>query len=329
MKKLLIAVIAILVSTDISAYCGPFKELCCVTTPVKCHEKYENLCYKEPCSPMCGWFIDAEFLYWNINQRGLTYGPSIVREILVDSVITTEFSKITEKQISSQWQPGFRIGVGNERAWNSWDVEIYWTNINSSTTSRIDDNNSLKWDFNFNTIEGYFIRDFRYAMIDFRPYAGVRGAFIGEKAHIFDLDTFIPLVGAPIPVIVDQHNKQNFTGIGPLLGLKAEFTFCHCYSVYANVSGSALFGRFRVKCSQRDTIRELTDRSDTHRNPCRCQGVLDAGAGFSWGSTFYKDRIALVMSVGYEYHCYFNHDFIGNDGNLTLQGLTISAKTFF
>lgn len=329
MKKILIAIVATLLTTDVSAYCEFFKELCCITTPPTCYPKYENPCYKEPCIPRCGWFIDAEFLYWSVEEEGLNYGPSIIKEVVIDNVITTEFTKITDKKLSSSWNPGFRIGVGKDNAWNSWDLEVLWTSMNSHKHARIDDDNFMHWDLHFNTVDGLFIRDFRYCMIDFRPYAGVRGAFICQKAHIFDVDTFITLGGESIPIIVDQNNKQNFTGVGPLLGVRGEFGFCHCFSVYGEVSGSALFGRFRVKCSERDTIIDISNRTNSHRNPCRCLGVLDAGGGVTWDTSFCKNMIGLELFVGYEYHRYFNQDFIGDEGDLILQGLTIGAQTSF
>lgn len=324
MRKIVITIILTLLTAKASAFFGCFDEGY-RTSP--CYTGYERWCEPKKVEPRCGWFLFAEFLYWRVHEGGLFYGPGMFEQVTDDcGCVTTEVVEDASKHPKNfSWNPGFRIGLGQLHTWNCWDFEAYWTHINGHASGKMDSDNHTRWNLQFNVVDAFFIRDFKAQHLLFSPIFGLRGAFISQKQKSHEVD-IMNVPNDTFTINVCQDNKQHFNGVGPLIGLWTEIDFCHCFKAYAEVSGAAIFGKFTVNCKEKGSFLDVQNCSNCRKHPRNCQFVVDAAAGFGWEPCFCRDRIDLLLSIGYEYHQYFDHNYLGCSGDLTLQGLTCSAK---
>ncbi len=116
---------------------------CCVPKPKKCIdcECYTPAFYDLQCD--CGFFLDAEFLYWYARETNLSYGVKVKAQerTFANGEVTDPtlvFAPQTYEHLSTQWDPGFRVGVGFNSGCDGWDYFLHWTylrNRKSSSTS--------------------------------------------------------------------------------------------------------------------------------------------------------------------------------------------------
>lgn len=323
MKKIIATLIAVVMTSPACAFFGFFEDVCC---EVPCFTEYQRAAPPKPL-PICSFYLFGDFLYWYVNEEGLSFGPAVFVDEPLCYDITTKVHHETNKGLKYEWDPGVRVGFGKHHAWNSWDFEAYWTYITSHASRTIDRSNHAHWHLQYNTVDAYFFQNFHARCFSFTPFAGIRAAFIQQKFRTQIHDKLIT-EGETFLSCVRQKNRQFFNGVGPQIGIETNFNFCNCFNVYGEVSGAAIFGRYSVKCHERDTVDRVPSCRDCHRNPNNCLFAFDAAAGLDWKPCLCYN-IDLLLSIGYEYHRYFDTNFIGCKGDLYLQGLTLGANVNF
>ena len=113
-------------STNYSeSYCDP----CCCSNPRPSidAEAYTAPFYNLECD--WGFNFNAEFLYWYARETNLSYASTIpmVQYNAVDPTtdITTGVGK--NHSLKTDWDPGFRVGIGFNSSCDGWDYNLTWT----------------------------------------------------------------------------------------------------------------------------------------------------------------------------------------------------------
>lgn len=93
------------------------------------------------CESFCGKFsFDAEFLYWRAttdHSDFAVYGSDTA--VFTSATSASVTVDLSEKEMSSKWSPGFRLGVGYEFEDSKWDTQLKWTDYYAkSSNSSID-----------------------------------------------------------------------------------------------------------------------------------------------------------------------------------------------
>lgn len=326
---------------------------CCPCGPVR------------PCVNPCGnWFVDAEFLYWNVSEQGLEYGTEVVT---TPSSIADSFVAGKAHHISDSWEPGFRVGIGYDLPCDGWDVVAYYTNLYSKShshhffdptvssfnpqystfPSRGSSFNDVHahWKLNLNVLDFELGREFCVSScLTLRPFIGVRAAWIDQSIRtelysVTDTDDFF---------VDGSKVKSKFDGAGLRGGFDTEWKLGWCgISIYGQTAASILYGRHKTSYHE---FYFLTPQSEFgtdveyKNNYNGCIAIGDAAIGLRWKEYFYCDTIALTLQVGYETHFYWNQArFIRptsqsdsqtlvhgvNRGDLNTNGVTFAAKLAF
>lgn len=301
------------------------------------------------CQPACNvkGFISADFLYWRAFESGL---DQCVATEVSDSITSTS-SSATSSSSSDQivvsrftgegrdphfnWDPGFRIGAGYELGGDKWDIAVLWTHFHSHSSR---DGNAFRWSINYDVID--IIEAYQCELgscFTLRPYGGLRGARIDQKLRLNDVtsavsSSFASFSGASLvdgPITTNSNNKQKFSGLGPLLGLEVDWKIGCGFSVYINLAASWLYGKFDIRQSELTESADTIDSFKVRKRLHASLAVGDAGFGFRWQTTFCND-IRLLLQLGFEHHRYFDYNRInGNYGDLSFDGLNLSAGLEF
>jgi hypothetical protein len=273
------------------------------------------VCCQNPCNR---WLFSADALYWRALQNGLSCNCGCGIK-------------------NHDWNPAYRIGTENDFASSCWDASIYWTHYDARTNQghKPNDNSSSKhsfgkWKLNFDTVDATIGRDFTlYSCATVRPFVGLRGAWIDESICA-QLESSQISNLQEIFITTQQHNRVDFWGVGPQVGVELDWTLCNGFGFYGSIGAGILYGDFNVKFKVTETFSnptEVFDCKEHHHNQA-CQAVADAAIGISWQHCF-CNNVKLRLRLGWEHHQYFDHSRFGSYGDLYLDGVTFSTGISF
>lgn len=281
----------------------------------------DECCYI--CEPDCGelchsnWTVTGDFLYWRALQNGLSsgWGPDI----------------------KDRWNPSYRVGLEYDSC-DRWGAAFLWTSYNSRSTrtkKKHEHEDHVHWKLDYETIDGLLRYDFyTNSCSTYTPYLGIRGAWVDEKlrAHFDDDDGCHDKGLSSISnlEITDQHHREKFWGVGPYIGIGADWNLGSGFSVYGSIDFGVLYGNFKITVDDAKTFDFLKSRGTfcNRRHVRACQAFLDAAVGIQW-EKYITDCLALVLRLGAEHHRYFNHNQIGGYGDLCLDGGVFSVGLRF
>lgn len=314
----------------------------------ECEDSY---CCASAC---CGkGFICADLLYWRACQGGLDDCFPLTASDYVSSdgdVISRFRGKGEDPRF--KWDPGFRIGAGYEfGCWDRWGIAVFWTHFNTNSKRHFKDDyeltsrHELRWKLDFDVVDVVVGREFDAAScFTLTPFGGLRFARIEQKLHSnFEsrkdscADSYVEPSSefsfsdlSPIAYSTDHfttsraHNKGRFLGIGPLIGVEADWNLGCGFSLYANASVAVLYGNFHIRSNEANYFGDGADFCEEKRHSCACQAVVDAGLGIRWQTVCFCDNI-VWLQLGLEHHRYFNQNRFGHYGDLCLDGGNFSV----
>ncbi len=363
-------------------------EPCCVPKPKPCIncECYVPPFYDLQCD--LGFFTYGDFLYWYANEGNLSYAMIVEGDVNITAPSTLLKPKTT-LHLGTNWDPGFRVGLGWNSGYDGWDLDANWTWYNNKKSNSvsvdpfdfddtlppgqlaiidpwntggfggIDLSASLapvpnlfssvaaSWNFLLNEVELDLGRKFwlsrRFAM---RPYAGGRGAW---ATTLFKNQAIGTIQGGHFNM--SDRFKDKFWGAGLVCGFQPEWFMSPCFTVFANVDTSLLWGQFKINKLENYSLIEgaesafLSNQFATRFN--KMQAMLDLSLGFRWTKVWCQDRFRSSLDAGWEHHIWFDTNnrlktnglfsltsteqkgFTGYDelvGNLMFGGLVVSAR---
>lgn len=280
-------------------------------------------CNEECCasqSACCGQgFISADFLYWRAFEGGLdSCSSSEVSDIVTPDGTVISIFRGKGRDPDFNWNPGFRVGAGYEFACSKWDIAAFWTHYNSH--ARGSHGHRPRWNIDLDVIDALAAYDFNFdSCFNFWPFIGLRAVQIEQKLHH----------GRPHrSTIFDSGNKERFQGIGPLLGLEADWDIGCSFSLFVEGSISWLYGNYHIKLIKLDEEVDAIDFCKVRKNLEASLAGADVGLGIRWQNCFCK-CMRLILQLGLEHHRYFDFNRLGGYGDLSFDGVNFSAGLEF
>ncbi|HSX03252.1 MAG TPA: Lpg1974 family pore-forming outer membrane protein [Rhabdochlamydiaceae bacterium] len=278
---------------------------CCVPTPKKCIdcECYTPAFYE---SNGCdfGLFFTADFLYWYGRETNLSYAVKQTAMSLSPgsplTAVILSFDNV--KRLSTNWAPGFRVGIGMETQCTGWDFYLNYTRYHNRNKSRVSVDNfgtaplpftpllgqqsllnpwinpSLQsngrpylfnfvtalWQLTLNDIDFELGWKFRLSKsFALRPFAALRGAWVRRD---FMTTSIRNNTSSPnlIATFKDRF-KDRYWGVGMELGFQPEWYYTPSFAIISNFDASLIWGRFRDKKKSDYFTRFLAPAVDYHR----------------------------------------------------------------
>ncbi len=278
-----------------------------------------NCCEPAPrCPQACGQiFFDAEALYLRAYQGGLSSVCDITTtsDSVEDNILV---SRLTGRghDPDFKWNWGYRIGAGYKFAGSDCGLRAYWTHFDANTGG-----SSHKWKIDYNVVDLVYRCDSNWSRcITVSPYAGIRYANIDQKLHT----NFVSTV-SDIPNTLNGSVKQDFSGVGPMIGVEGDFGMQNGFSLYGNISIALLYGTAHIRSNSTETFDTGINIDNLRNNKDAYQYVFDAGLGIRYKTCFFCDK-NLVIQLGLEDHRYFNHNQFCDYGDLSLDGVTLGIS---
>lgn len=268
-------------------------------------------------------WISADLLIWSASEDGFScqYGKTTINTTIVNSRPTTAISE-KDEDIDFRWRPGFRVGMGADWPCSGWDVGAYWTYIHLIGRAHHHHNRAL-WSMYYNTGDAVFGRKFWVGhCVNLKPFAGLRYAQISQRL-LSSLQTNIIAATGQSIVTTTMNDRQKFWGLGPELGLEANFYFSKNWSLYGNLSGAILYGHTTATFDDKDSFALTDNICNATSTSGSNQTVLDFGLGVRWEVKHF------TFQAGLEDHNYFGFNHIACSGNLNLYGANVSAAVHF
>lgn len=339
--------------------------LCGLTTQAAadyCSQNYNDYC---EWSALDGKMtIGADWLFWNVQQDGISPGKIIVENVQDKTTkkdTQVPYTKTRGIHNDPKWSNGFRVYLGYELPCDCWDAYLTYTfmpshdknkdfkakgttGFGSTYHDREFEFFASKWDLSWHTLD----LDLGRAVclndcLKLRPHVGLRATWFDQKFHSFGAIEAIGL--APRIAIFDALKlKQEFQGYGVEAGLWADYKLSCGLSLIGHFGGSILYSKFDVH--NKDVMgminlgdAPLNSKTNNHKNFV----ITDATIG---KDTFYTATPILDYFIGLQYadhvcdmhfkiyagweqHVLFDTNRFLSSGNLSGQGLTLGLQVGF
>jgi hypothetical protein len=185
----------------------------------------QNASCNSDCAPICGrWSVISDTLYLTACQGGLSFGSETRADVAGGSIGNLSSYHTKLKHPHSQWDFGWRLGVGYESKCGCWNGNLIWTHFNTNSHAKHEEPASANqwftpawggiavlgtppdqllggnvavplgfpvdeafshWKLQLNMVDLEIGREFCVnSCLKLRPHIGVRGASINEKNKI-------------------------------------------------------------------------------------------------------------------------------------------------
>ncbi|MBS0619974.1 MAG: hypothetical protein JSS61_00750 [Verrucomicrobia bacterium] len=311
------------------------------------------------------YFIDAEFLYWGVNEGATDFALKMNHPAWSSTTSTYAVGKYHSANFS--WEPGFRVSFGYFNAPHYWDVYGQYTYLRARGTDEVhapsDTGKYLlgTWiepdfgttgattplkkahssiEFDYNVIDLLFTRRFHT-----NPHLRLN-VFGGGTAAIFDQDWdvhYTDLNNYKSKI----ENDWNFGGAGIRLGMRVDWFMGWDIYLTGTGSGAVLAGVYENKAKQTTNApvagadNEIPFRN-THFRDTRLTYTAQLLAGPSWQKAFKSVRAEITcayeFTVWTNLHNIYRSSLAGpqagkdtyiNSSNVSLQGLTVRFNLDF
>lgn len=215
----------------------------------------------------------------SLTALALKPGASNLNYVIYNKELPTQTPTWEEKEISPNYAAAFGLGARYVYPLGK-DISLYWTHLNTTTSTSIaatDAEHFLGPDYQIGP-DGLPIRNaegsahFKYDVINLdagqfidigtqvqmRFFAGLSNAYLREQVNA----TYSGTVQTPPfagPFSTQQEVTADFTGIGPRIGLQADYMTDSGFGIRANAAVSALIGYSYAKTSYTSSATELMD----------------------------------------------------------------------
>jgi len=304
------------------------------------------------CEPVCNGrgFISADLLYWRAHQGGFVCGcmPEDTNNFIDSSGNVISTFRGHSKDLDFRWDPGFRLGTGYEFGDQSWDAAVYWTHFHTHAYNHHHHEfHKFRWKLDYDVIDVLLGYKFCAESFTFRPFIGIRTALIDQRVKAnsrmieasaidissfsssssFSAESFINSSSSDF-FLSEEHNKDRFRGVGPLIGIEADWKFGCGFSLYACASVSTLYGHFNLRFDGFNTFLGGTHICYKKSRIDSCQISTDLMLGIRWQQCL-CNNIQLTYQFALEQHRYYDHNHLGGYGDLCLDGVSFSAGLSF
>lgn len=307
-------------------------------------------------------FFTADCLLWQAHENGLGYAIKAEE----DQPTASALYDSSVKNMDFNWNFGFRVGLGWNTPHDGWDVTTNWTwfqnKANRNLKAGSDDillptnqfaagstavgykNSTAKWKLLLNMIDLEMGREFFVSKwMTLRPFIGLRNVWINQK----DTITFNKAEPTGAQHASLTRGENNYWGIGPRSGLNTQWGLGHGFSIFGNAAFSLLYGFFDVEAYQNRTLTSggATNTVVSNSDGIRVgRAISELALGLRWDTMFASDCCHFGIQGGWEHLMFFGQNqfknFSGvaannagaafaNQGDLTIQGYTLSARLDF
>ncbi|NGX26746.1 MAG: hypothetical protein K940chlam6_00671 [Chlamydiae bacterium] len=286
----------------------------------------------------------ADLLVWKASEQ-----PSLLWASSLGSTLGN-IEVFEGKNLTFDWDTGFRVGGGHVFECDCWDVQLYYTWFRSHGSKTIPkkdeiiftqffagflkedlaESAKIKLSLKYNMFDGQLGRNFCLTeCFSLRPHIGLKGGWI-DQAICTEWENVILLPFSQFTSTEDLTN--DFWGIGPSAGVDSKWELGRCFSIFGDFEMALLWGTWKNTDVYKNTRSEVTNvkMKDSHLGSL----MMGVYAGLGW-ETDICAWTHFTARLGYEAQIWFSQFRIPTfqqlrvHGDLTLQGGTLNLSFEF
>lgn len=283
---------------------------------------HQPICCEPRCSDTCKLNFNVELLYWRPELCGLesVFGNTEIATTVDSNNITTTVVRESDKEPHFKWNTGFRVGA--DVAFDCFDLELEWTHFDGRAKFR-ENSQHGHWKIKYDVVDLTFGRRFCVVPCFYlQPFIGVRGIQIHQKLKSH-LETIFTSSAGTTTVFTDKHDKEDFWGVGPQLGLNADWYLGCNLSLYGSFAVVTYYGDVKSKNCDTDTFTRTVSVCNGRKKHCFNDVGTDAAIGIRWDESskcFSGCDVNFMVKLGLEQHRIYDFSNLGSDGTLSLDG---------
>lgn len=303
-----------------------------------------------------GWYIFADALYWHADVGSADWAFKNNNTAAVPEKIEGP-----NHCLNFKWNWGFRVGLGANMDYDQWDTNVYYTWFKTHNSNAVGTHENqiahdliglgtvltqgkINWRIHYSMLDWELGRWFYVSKhLSLRPHIGVKGGWISQTVkRRFTKPQFFYKAEA----------ENDFWGVGPCGGLNTTWVLgtvgTHHFSLFGDFAGALMYGHFDVDNEEEFTSiatgLETSEFKPHKLNRNLVAPMLQTILGFSWDTSYNRDRCHFGLRIGYEFQFWFRQnqmltgEFFGPlhsvtyqraHDDLAFQGLTIDFKFDF
>lgn len=295
-------------------------------------------------------YLIGDFLYWFAKESQLNFSYRAKG--------TPGQFPLSDVQIiafNTEWNFGFRVGLGYRLPHDSWEARAYVTQYRTTNHLRQNTHASAFIQPNFETMtfsqnQGNW--HLKYTLLDLElgrsfyisralaisPFFGARAAWINQTLHMK-----FSQPPSPEPLSLHLEGKNNYDAGGLRLGTDLNFYLSKYIFLFSEASLSLLYGRFDIETElEQDFGMQDIDLFSAKRKPHQMSLECDLRGGIKGTIPLYRKEAYLTLGLTYDIAFWTAQNqffdlfttphaiMVGaKEGDLTLQGLTLSTRLDF
>lgn len=269
--------------------------------------------------------VYGELLYWRPSLGGLesAFGNTAITTSLNGTVITTA---ITESDVNPHfnWNTGYRIGT--DVTFGCLDVAVDWTHFKGGAKFH-EDTQYGHWDIRYDVVDLTAGRSFGVgSCFTLTPFIGVRFAQIHQTLNSHLETVITTLVGVTtLPTV--KHDKENFWGVGPEIGIEADWDIGCDFSIYGSIDLVTYYGRVKNRNFESSSFPTTLSLAHGKIRHDFLSAATDIALGVRWDKNFCCScyNMNFMLKAGVEQHRIYDFSNLGSDGTLSLDGAVFAA----
>lgn len=288
-----------------------------------------------------GFSVFGQLLYWNVSEQTDSVWANDI------GFPATNHVTYSTPNVRFNYSAGFRGGIAYAFP-QFWNVKLYWTHLPTSKTVNYvagenhvltpeffsgflsSDNFSsarMNWQIAMNTIDLAISHAFNVTQsLTISPSVGLKEATINQTINT---DLNASLFSIPI-FTATEVVKNNFSGIGPSLGVNGQWNFYKDFSVVGDFSTAFMWGRWKIDDTYTrpsalyGLIQPATINTNTNDSKLGT-AVFQYFLGLQW---VYQASYQVKFLLGYEMQYWPSQlraptfQLLPLHGDMTLQGAT-------
>ncbi|NGX32128.1 MAG: hypothetical protein K1060chlam4_00169 [Candidatus Anoxychlamydiales bacterium] len=293
-------------------------------------------------------YITASFIYWE------SLSDQIDLALVEIGTGTERTLKILK--FDTEYEPGFKVGLGTHLKHDNWDGYIQYTRLHQSesttfktgeetqtafrpfwtvsTFANVIGDTKARWRMDLDKIDIELGRSYYVGTnLIFRPLLGLDVHWLDQK---YNFDSEVVTTG-----VINSSIKNDSWALGPRFGLNMNWFFYKGFKLFGNLAIDLMFASNEASGS---VTQGVTNYSLQKYKKYIVRDVEEGSIGFGWGSYFTNDKWHFDISAAYEIQRYSHTNYMNKysqafssnfatkqikPGDLFLHGLTLSTRFDF
>lgn len=279
-----------------------------------------------------GFFTQAELLYWQAEEGGLTYaleGPSL--------------AQLRGKNLSFEWDVGFNVGIGYRIPHDQWQLLLQFTSLQTHADARNKGKNGNVFFPSWLSSDSPISLFASEVKAHWRLHLGLIDALLSKSCPATKTFTLTPQIGIRWGSIRQKFNiayfggnflpeenilirmKNKFQGLGPIAALGSEYAFCKSWSLFAKAAASLLYGQFYLHQDE-DTLGTKEKLLGLHSIFRSISPILEGTAGIRWQHRFNSSLKRLVFDIAWDQLLFFSQNQLVHLVSSQQPGITVANQ---